>query len=85
MINFVIENDWKWTHCRLPIKRCEKKGKKVEEEYFYQVINSEDTGLVNESKIKVNLDKPFPFEPQTGFVWHKSWNLPEITVAINEE
>lgn len=28
MINFVIENDWKWNHCRLPIKRTEKHTKR---------------------------------------------------------
>ncbi len=76
MINFVIENDWKWNHCRLPIKRSERHSKRKEEQYFYQVISSDDTGPINEEKIKIGLDRPFPFEPETGFVWHKSWNLP---------
>lgn len=31
------------------------------------------------------MDKPFPFEQGTGFIWHKSWNLPEITFDLSLE
>jgi hypothetical protein len=48
-------------------------------------MNSPDTGLLKEDRIRVELDRPFPFEPDVGFVWHKSWNLPEIVVQVVDD
>jgi hypothetical protein len=85
MLTFVKENNWRWNHCKLPIKRSDRSPKRKQEEYFYQVINSSDSGPIKEDKVRIVLDRPFPFEPDIGFVWHKSWNLPEIVVHVGGE
>ena len=83
MINYLVENQWRWNECCLPIKRYpNKSSKQNQEEYLFQIVSCEEMGDSNEERIKIMMDKPFPFEPGTGFIWHKSWNLPELTIEI---
>ena len=30
------------------------------------------------------MEKQFSFEQDNGFVWHKSWNIPEIRLSMSE-
>ena len=48
-------------------------------------MNCEETADPQDEKVKITMDKSFPFESNTGFVWHKSWNLPKITVNLSQE
>lgn len=68
----------------MPIKR-HLQNTRCKEEYLFQIINCEEECDNYEEKVKILMDKNFTFEDGTGFIWHKSWNLPEIGICLAEE
>ena len=32
--------------------------------------------------ISIQLEKPFMYAPEVGWNWHKSWNIPNLTVSL---
>ena len=84
MLSYLVDNQWKWSDCSLPIKR-HLQNTRSKEEYLFQIINCEEDCGSHEEKVKIIMDKNFTFEEGTGFIWHKSWNLPEIGVSLSEE
>lgn len=41
-------------------------------------INNE----VNKVKLKIEMDKPFEYDKEIGWNWHKSWIIPTIRVSL---
>jgi len=77
-----IPRKWEWLPCNYELKREERGA----ETYWsltpiIQLVNP-DTKVVPECDTTLELERPFMFNSEVGWNWHKSWNLPNISVNL---
>lgn len=77
--------EWTWMDCNLTLKRASKKNQNqvfeiLESEYTVQLEEDESETELN---IEITMEKRINYEEDSGFTWHKSWNIPSIEVKIS--
>jgi len=79
---FQIPAKWEWLPCNYELKREEKS---IETHWSLsptiQLIGNDQKNPPI-MDISINLERPFMHNDELGWNWHKSWNLPNLTISI---
>ncbi len=76
--------NWDWTQVECILKTTESSRKSVQWQLAPSILLTNPTSTNSDPNVKLFIDteKSLSYAPDLGWNWHKSWNLPNISIRL---
>lgn len=78
---------WDWTPVECILKTTENNRKSVQWQLAPSILLTNPTSSSTDPNVRLFIDteKSLSYTPDLGWNWHKSWNLPNISIRLEVE